>query len=279
MIDRGARGVLDRGVWGVIDRGARGVIDKGAWDRRRRVSDNTDRVTNIFGIPKVSVPLLSLAFETVIHDRSLIMQTGCSNCLCIPACTHQHFIRTYAYNAHTYICRHIRALMHTYIHVCIRMYHINTYIPECIIFIRTRSIDSYIYAQGTSQIYIQCTCAFVCTCVHTCIDMYIHTVHTFTWSYALHSSRILVLDFGQLKEFDSPSALVSNKNTIFYSMAKDAGLAEWFAEWWWWPYLVPRYRRSLLLLICRVCCQLNIAGSWTGCDICSARSVIMRTLF
>lgn len=100
------------------------------------------------------------------------MQTGCSNCLCIPACTHQHFIRTYAYNAHTYICRHIRALMHTYIHVCIRMYHINTYIPGCIIFIRTRSIDSYIYAQGTSQIYIQCTCAFVCTCVHTCIDMY-----------------------------------------------------------------------------------------------------------
>ncbi len=37
--------------------------------------------------------------------------------------------------------------------------------------------------------------------------------------------RIMVLDKGSIAEFDSPSALTDNKDTIFYSMAKDAGLA------------------------------------------------------
>ncbi|XP_045104248.1 multidrug resistance-associated protein 1-like isoform X3 [Portunus trituberculatus] len=38
-------------------------------------------------------------------------------------------------------------------------------------------------------------------------------------------SRVLVLDRGMVKEFDSPSSLVQDKSSIFYGMAKDAGLA------------------------------------------------------
>ena len=38
-------------------------------------------------------------------------------------------------------------------------------------------------------------------------------------------SRILVLDQGNIAEFDSPKALLTKKG-IFYSMAKDAGLAD-----------------------------------------------------
>ena len=34
----------------------------------------------------------------------------------------------------------------------------------------------------------------------------------------------MVLDKGKIVEFDSPTNLLSNKNTVFYSMSKDAGL-------------------------------------------------------
>ena len=36
--------------------------------------------------------------------------------------------------------------------------------------------------------------------------------------------RILVMDKGRVKEFDSPSALLQNPSSSFYLMAKDAGL-------------------------------------------------------
>ncbi|XP_074649425.1 multidrug resistance-associated protein 1-like isoform X1 [Tubulanus polymorphus] len=39
-------------------------------------------------------------------------------------------------------------------------------------------------------------------------------------------TRIMVLDGGKVKEFDSPQILLQDKNTSFYSMAKDAGLAD-----------------------------------------------------
>ena len=41
----------------------------------------------------------------------------------------------------------------------------------------------------------------------------------------LDYDRIMVMDKGNIAEFDSPKALLDNKGSIFYSMIKDAGLA------------------------------------------------------
>ena len=40
----------------------------------------------------------------------------------------------------------------------------------------------------------------------------------------MDSSRVLVMEAGHVKEFDTPAALLSNSNSAFYKMAKDAGL-------------------------------------------------------
>ena len=42
----------------------------------------------------------------------------------------------------------------------------------------------------------------------------------------LDSSRVMVLDAGRIREFDSPETLLANKRSIFYGMVQDAGLAE-----------------------------------------------------
>jgi len=36
--------------------------------------------------------------------------------------------------------------------------------------------------------------------------------------------RVLVLDKGEIREFAAPTDLLANKQSIFYGMAKDAGL-------------------------------------------------------
>jgi len=41
----------------------------------------------------------------------------------------------------------------------------------------------------------------------------------------LDSDRVLVLDQGEIAEFDSPESLLQNPDSIFYSMAKDAGIS------------------------------------------------------
>jgi ATP-binding cassette subfamily C (CFTR/MRP) protein 1 len=40
----------------------------------------------------------------------------------------------------------------------------------------------------------------------------------------MKSDRILVMDGGKVAEFDSPEHLLSNPQTIFYSLAREAGL-------------------------------------------------------
>jgi ATP-binding cassette subfamily C (CFTR/MRP) protein 1 len=42
----------------------------------------------------------------------------------------------------------------------------------------------------------------------------------------LDSSRVLVLDAGKIAEFDSPHALLQNNQSLFYGMAKEAGLLQ-----------------------------------------------------
>lgn len=42
----------------------------------------------------------------------------------------------------------------------------------------------------------------------------------------MDSDRILVLDKGNVAEFEAPNQLLEDKQSIFYSMAKEAGLVE-----------------------------------------------------
>ena len=40
----------------------------------------------------------------------------------------------------------------------------------------------------------------------------------------MDSDRIIVLDQGLMAEFDTPQALLANRHSIFYGMARNAGL-------------------------------------------------------
>ena len=40
----------------------------------------------------------------------------------------------------------------------------------------------------------------------------------------MDSSRVLVLDAGRIAEFESPQNLLRNEDSVFYGMAKEAGL-------------------------------------------------------
>ncbi len=40
----------------------------------------------------------------------------------------------------------------------------------------------------------------------------------------MDSSRVMVLAAGKVKEFDRPEKLLKDKTSMFYGMAKDAGL-------------------------------------------------------
>lgn len=40
----------------------------------------------------------------------------------------------------------------------------------------------------------------------------------------MDSDRVMVMDKGQIKEFKSPSQLLKDKSSIFFSLAQEAGL-------------------------------------------------------
>ncbi|XP_013095775.1 multidrug resistance-associated protein 1-like [Biomphalaria glabrata] len=60
----------------------------------------------------------------------------------------------------------------------------------------------------------------ICTEFKDCTVLTIaHRINTI-----LNYDRILVLDNGQVKEFDSPKTLLKNIKSTFFRLAKDAGL-------------------------------------------------------
>ena len=40
----------------------------------------------------------------------------------------------------------------------------------------------------------------------------------------------MVLDQGRIAEFEAPQVLLQDRDSIFFGMAKDAGLADWTGE-------------------------------------------------
>lgn len=42
--------------------------------------------------------------------------------------------------------------------------------------------------------------------------------------YCFVISRILLLDSGEIKEFEAPDVLLQDKSSSFYAMARDAGV-------------------------------------------------------
>ena len=44
--------------------------------------------------------------------------------------------------------------------------------------------------------------------------------------------KVIVMQDGQVAEYDEPQALLANKSTIFYSMCNDANLVKWVSSEW-----------------------------------------------
>jgi len=42
----------------------------------------------------------------------------------------------------------------------------------------------------------------------------------------IDSDRVIVLQAGRVAEFDTPEALLSDKNSLFFALAKEAGLTQ-----------------------------------------------------
>ena len=57
----------------------------------------------------------------------------------------------------------------------------------------------------------------------TCLFQ-IYEMENILINVSLYHFRILVLDKGQIKEFDSPDNLLKDHSSIFYGLAKEAGI-------------------------------------------------------
>ena len=60
-------------------------------------------------------------------------------------------------------------------------------------------------------------CMFLCLLIIQPLGYLIH----YFW---VHFDSVMVLDSGLISEYDSPTNLLSNQKSTFYSMAEDAGL-------------------------------------------------------
>jgi len=74
------------------------------------------------------------------------------------------------------------------------------------------------------------------------------------------SCRVLVLDMGEVKEFDSPSALLQRPDSIFSAMAHDAGITkDWSLRLWLASMLqtilliLDTILQELFCFFCRIC--------------------------
>ena len=63
-------------------------------------------------------------------------------------------------------------------------------------------------------VYNSVLCVVVCGCM---LQLNVQLEHKYSY-------RVMVLDSGRIAEYDSPTSLLSNQKSTFYSMAKDAGL-------------------------------------------------------
>ena len=65
-----------------------------------------------------------------------------------------------------------------------------------------------VIAMSSMYYFLGHTVVYICVVYECCLVYY----------------RVLVLESGRVREFDSPATLLSNRNSQFYSLAKNAGL-------------------------------------------------------